>query len=92
MIDRELLAILACPQTHLPLALAEPPLLARLNRAIGGGRIRNGAGRPVETMIEDGLVREDGALLYPIVNDIPVLLAEEAIPLTQMDEPGNGRS
>jgi uncharacterized protein YbaR (Trm112 family) len=27
------------------------------------------------------LVREDGTLLYPIVDDIPVLLTEEAIPL-----------
>ncbi len=28
-----------------------------------------------------GLVREDGAALYPIENEIPILLVESAIPL-----------
>jgi uncharacterized protein YbaR (Trm112 family) len=84
MIDKEFAEILRCPQTHTPLRLADEQLLAKLNRAIAAGRIKNQAGRPVEDSIQGGLVRHDGTLLYPIVDDIPVLLAEEAIPLEQI--------
>ncbi|MGA2617757.1 MAG: Trm112 family protein [Thermoguttaceae bacterium] len=90
MIDKELLAILVCPQDRLPLHLAEAALVERLNRAIGAGRIRNQAGRLVEDALQEGLVRQDGLLLYPIVDDIPILLAEEAIALGQLDEPPEG--
>jgi uncharacterized protein YbaR (Trm112 family) len=86
MIDKEFLEILVCPQNRMPLRLADAVLLARLNRAIAAGRIANAAGRPVEDLLQGGLVRKDRALLYPIVDDIPVLLAEEAIVLDQLDE------
>ena len=46
--------------------------------------MKNQAGRPVEQPLAGGLVRTDDALLYPIVDDIPVLLADEAIPLGQL--------
>lgn len=84
MIDQEFVQILRCPQDHAPLRLADAALLARLNRAIGAARVKNQAGRAVEDSLQGGLVREDGTLIYPIVDDIPVLLAEEAIPLGQL--------
>jgi uncharacterized protein len=90
MIDKELLEILVCPQNHMPLRLADDALLGRLNRAIAGGRICNQVGRAVEDHLQGGLVRRDQALLYPIVDDIPVLLAEEAIPLEQLGEVVDG--
>jgi uncharacterized protein YbaR (Trm112 family) len=86
MIDKEFLETLVCPQDHTPLRLADTQFMARLNRAIAGGRITNAAGRCVEDSIEGGLIRQDFTLLYPIVDDIPVLLAEEAISLDQLDE------
>ena len=91
MIDKELLEILVCPQSHMPLRLADAPLMARLNRAIAAGRICNEAGRPVEDSLQGGLVRQDRALLYPIMDDIPVLLVEEAIRLDQLDEVQSGK-
>jgi uncharacterized protein YbaR (Trm112 family) len=59
-------------------------LLARINRAIAAGRVKNRAGRPMEHPLAGGLVRKDQTLLYPIVDDIPVLLADEAIPLAEI--------
>jgi uncharacterized protein len=93
MIDKELLEILACPRDHTPLRLADAELLRRLNRLIALRQIKNQAGREVEDQVQDGLVTHDGAALYPIVDDIPVLLVEEAIPLDQLgDKPAkNGR-
>jgi len=84
MIDREFLEILVCPETHAPLHSADDELLARLNEAVRAGKVTNRGGRPVDEPLGGGLVRDDGTLLYPIVDDIPVLLVDEAIPLAEI--------
>jgi uncharacterized protein YbaR (Trm112 family) len=86
MIQREILSILVCPEDHSPLSLAEPEMLARLNRAIAAGKDRNRAGRAVEQPLQAGLGRADNSLLYPIPDDIPVLLIDEAIALGQCEQ------
>jgi len=84
MIDEEILKILVCPQNQTPLKLADERLLSSLNQGISAGQIENQGGQPVREPLQGGLVREDRALLYPIVDDIPVLLIDEAIPLDQL--------
>jgi uncharacterized protein YbaR (Trm112 family) len=84
MIDKQLLDILACPETREPLHLADDALLAELNGAIAAGRIVNKAGEAVEAPLEAGLLRQDRLVLYPIVDDIPVLLPNAAISLEQL--------
>ena len=81
MIDHELLDILVCPETKQPLHLAEDALLGRVNSAIAAGRLRNRGGQVVERELEQGLVREDGQVLYPVWDDIPVMLLDEALTL-----------
>lgn len=81
MVDPQLLAILVCPETRTPLHLADESLIARLNREASEGRLRNRAGQTVEEPIEGGLVREDGKILFPIIDGIPVMLIDDAIPL-----------
>lgn len=85
MLDKGLLKVLVCPQDHTPLAMADSRLLAKMNRAIAAGRVANCAGQSVTQPITAGLVRSDKTLLYPIVDDIPVLLVDEAIALNQID-------
>jgi len=85
MIDKQLQAIFRCPKDHAPLDLADGPLLAAVNRAIAGGRVTNSGGQSVKTPLEGGLVRRDRKILYPVVDDIPVLLVEEGIPLGQLE-------
>lgn len=79
--DAELLKILCCPETHQALELANPSLMEKINQQVGSGRLKNRAGQPVTEKIEGGLVREDEKFLYPIRQNIPVLLVDEAIPL-----------
>lgn len=79
------LAMLRCPQNRSTLRAAEPALVARLNVAIAAGRLRNQAGVRVERPIDGGLVRAAGDLVYPIVDQIPVMLCDEAIPLAQLE-------
>ena len=81
MIDSDLLKIMCCPETHQPIAMAEPSLIENLNTQIATGRLKNRAGQPVNEKIDGGLVREDGKFLYPIRQNIPVMLINEAIAL-----------
>jgi uncharacterized protein YbaR (Trm112 family) len=80
-VNPELLEILVCPETRQPLALAGADVLARLNEEIDAGRLRNRGGDAVDKRIAEGLVREDGKILYIVDDDIPVMLVEESIEL-----------
>jgi uncharacterized protein YbaR (Trm112 family) len=82
MIDSKLLEILCCPETHQDLRPAESALLDSLNRQIASGTLKNRAGQPVKEKIDGGLIRADGKFVYPIRQNIPVMLIDEAIPLT----------
>jgi len=81
MVDPELLEILVCPENKTPVALADDAVLTKINAAIEAGTLKNRGGELVDAKIDGGLVREDQAYLYPIRDDIPIMLIDEAIPL-----------
>ncbi len=81
MVHPELLEILCCPETHQKVMLADAALVQRVNDRIAAGQAQNRAGKKVDQKIEDGLVREDNKILYPVRNSIPVMLIDEGIPL-----------
>lgn len=81
MIDQSLLDILVCPETKQPLRVADAELLARLNASVHEGSVTTQGGERVTGTISEGLVREDGAVLYPVRDDIPIMLINESIPL-----------
>ena len=81
MVDASLVAILACPETHQPVHVADEATVSTVNAAIAAGTLKNREGEAVKEPIETGLIREDNAYLYPVRDDIPVMLIGEAIPL-----------
>ncbi len=78
------LDLLVCPQNHKRLQPTEALLIERINRAIAADKLTKADGRRLQKPIDDGLIREDGQVLYPIVDEIPILLAEEAIAVDQL--------
>ncbi len=80
-ISQELLDILVCPETKQAVALAEPSVLEQLNARIEQGTLVNRSGATVSSPLGAALVREDQRYCYPIRDDIPVMLIDEAIPL-----------
>ena len=83
MVDQKLLDILVCPETKQPLRVADMQLLDRLNADIRAGSVTNRGGEEVVATLDEGLVREDGQVLYPVRDDIPIMLIDESIPLSQ---------
>jgi uncharacterized protein YbaR (Trm112 family) len=79
MVDKELLELIVCPETHQDLRVAAPELLARLNARIARGELKNRAARTLTEPLVEGLLRADGRVLYPVTDGIPVLLVEEGI-------------
>ena len=80
-VDPELVSILACPETKEPVELASEELVATLNELINKGAVKNRGGTAVTETMDGGLIREDRRFLYPIREDIPIMLIEEAIEL-----------
>ncbi|MFQ5417437.1 MAG: Trm112 family protein [Myxococcota bacterium] len=80
-VSSELLEILVCPESKQPVSTADNDLLLALNEKIAAGTLRNRGGEKLEKPIVEGLVREDGKILYPVDDGIPVMLIEESIEL-----------
>jgi uncharacterized protein YbaR (Trm112 family) len=80
----EILSVLRCPQDGTPLELAEDALVDEVNAAIRAGRLVDRAGRQIVQAIDHGLVRKACDVLYPIIDQIPVLLVDESVELAQL--------
>jgi len=80
VIAPELLEVLCCPADRSAVRLASPAELEMLNARIAGG-VRNNGGAAVSDKIEAAIIRVDGTFAYPVREEIPVMLIDEAIPL-----------
>ena len=79
MIAQDLLAILCCPETKQDIRLLEPSVIDKLNQRIEKGELKTKGGQSVAEKIDGGLLRNDGTVVYPIRDQIPIMLIEEGI-------------
>ena len=86
MIAPELLEVLCCPADRSAVRLATGAELEALNTRIAHGATNNG-GAPVAEKLEAAIIRVDGTFAYPVREEIPVMLIDEAIPLRDGLEP-----
>jgi uncharacterized protein YbaR (Trm112 family) len=83
MVNKELLDILCCPETKQDVRLIEGEIIEKINSKIKDGELKNRGGENVTETIDAGLVREDNKFLYPIREDIPIMLIDEGIPFDE---------
>ncbi len=81
MLFTDFLSLLCCPDDRTPLKQADNELIARLNASIEAGDLKNRGGQTLSKQLDGALIRTDGQIAYPIVDEIPVLLIDEGIPL-----------
>jgi len=81
MVDPKLLEILCCPETKQDIAVAPADLVEKLNRQISEGGLKSRNGEVIKEKMDGGLLRADGKVLYPVRDDIPIMLIDESIVL-----------
>ena len=82
-IDGKLLEILCCPVSKTPLTRLSSAWLVKLNTAIRAGQVQTIYGEVVEQTWKEALITEDSKVIYPVIDNIPILLEEEGIGTTQ---------
>ncbi len=80
MIDQELLEILCCPKTKVPVELLSDDKRNTLNERIKKGEVKTVEGKKVDTPLEAGLITEDQQTIYRIDDDIQIMLIYVVIP------------
>jgi uncharacterized protein YbaR (Trm112 family) len=83
-VDGKLLEILCCPVSKVPLNRLERSRLDKLNQAISQGEVLYIGGQKLEQALKEALITEDGKVIYPVVDDIPLLLEENGIGTVQL--------
>lgn len=78
-ISQDLLSIICCPTTKQTLSLVSDETLTKLNLLQSDKKLTFKDGNPVDYDLSGALITEDNKTIYPIRQDIPILLAEESI-------------
>ena len=84
-VDPELVEILVCPDTKLNVELVPAETVEKINLAIKESIVLNVDGQSVKEPLQDGLLREDDKIIYPVRDSIPVMLIGEGIPMEQFE-------
>lgn len=85
-VDGKLLEILCCPVSKTPLTVLSAARLEKLNAAIASGNARYVGGEQVTQNMSEALVTEDNKVIYPVEDNIPILLEEKGIGTTQFQD------
>lgn len=80
-LDPEFVDILRCPETRQRVFLGSPNLLKALNERVLQGQVASRSGEPIKKALDSGLIREDKQFLYPVWDDLPVMLISDSIPV-----------
>jgi uncharacterized protein YbaR (Trm112 family) len=83
-ISPDLLEILCCPRTKVPVVMLPEDRRALLNQRIEQRQVKYFGGETVDKPLTEGLITEDGQTIYRIDDDIPVMLVDQGSPTEQL--------
>ncbi len=75
------LELIRCPITLQKLEIASVDLVERLRASLRDGKLMNRLGTNVTDDFQSGLLNESKSWFYPVIDDIPTLVPDEAIAL-----------
>lgn len=78
-----LIQMIRCPVTKSDLSVAREQVVLDLNNQIENRKLLNRLGQVVEVPIDSGFVNQDQSLLLPVRGGIVILIADQAIPLSE---------
>ena len=85
-ISEDLLEILCCPETKVPVEMLPNDKVQQLNQQIAAGRVAFVNGEPVEKPVQEALITTDGKMIYRIDDNIPVMLVDQGIGTRQLED------
>lgn len=85
-LSRHLLTQLVCPVSKLGLHLLKDDQLVYLNAEINAGNIRNMAGEKITEPFKQALITENQTMIYPLIEDVPLLVESKGIDTSQMQQ------
>jgi len=83
-VSPDLVQILCCPETKVPVEIVGAERLAQLNAAIATGSVAYADGSTVDEPLQEALATVDGRTVYRVDDGIPVMLVDRAIPSAQI--------
>jgi uncharacterized protein YbaR (Trm112 family) len=84
-ISTNIIDIICCPVTRLPMEFMSEKKLHELNRLIRDSKLVSRDGVVLTAELCEALITRDGKLAYPIEDGIPVLLDGQGIMLSQLE-------
>ena len=84
-IDKNIIDIVCCPVTRLPMELMPKEQLHELNKFIKDSELASRDGTILINELHEALITRDGKFAYPIENGIPILLEGQGIALSQLE-------
>jgi len=85
-VEGKLLEILCCPVSKTPLVRLPRSKLKILNDAIASGTALYVGGDSIGEPLREALITEDSRVIYPVIDDIPILLENKGIGTTQFQD------
>ena len=84
-LERKLLDILVCPITKQSVRILDEDRLSQLNQLIEKGEIQSVGGQELDTALTEALITENGSTVYPVENQIPIMLEDRGIACHQIE-------
>lgn len=83
-ISSDLLEILCCPKTKVPVVMLSSAQLEQLNARVTDRQVKYVDSSLVEEPLQEALITEDGQTIYRIDDGIPVMLIDKGIAAGQL--------